>query len=307
MPFTTTPDLNPQPDVRIFLSGLLMLQPVGDDACQIFVNSSAPRHYLTIEVRRKREGRPDELMMRHIGPLAFVTRDQPGEVPLHGMIIRKIVGPNGQTGVRAFAPNEAQPDGAPDKFDLAIDMHSDLLHPQNREVARDPGPDPQHPIVHKLLDVDPLGGRPSILLEDGVLYSAAKVRDDVEVFLKKPDGTEEKMQRFAGLIGAAITLEKPTDQLVILWRQQGKLERLQLTKQADVTYEIYIVNDPLFENDAIASSDNPKHDEFAEYYKILHRVPTGEQFRLRVEEVTVNPQRGSSRLPCMPVVVSGGD
>ncbi len=303
MPFTTTPELNSQPDVRIFFSGLLILQPVGN-ACQVFVNSSAPRHHLTIEVRRKTEGRPDELMMRHVGPLPFV--DVPGESPFHGMIIRKLVGPTPQKGVQAFAPTEAQPDDrVPDRFDLAIDMLSDLLHPENRVVPGDPGPDPQHPIVHKLLDIDPLGGRPSILLENGVLYTAAKVRTDFKVMLKRPNVEEpEEMPRFASLIGAAITLQEPTSQLVILWRQQGKLERLQLKRQPGVSYEIYIVNDPLFESDDIGN--NPRHDEFAEYYKLLHHVPSDEQFRLRVEEVAENPQRGSTRLPCMPVVVGEG-
>ena len=306
MPFTETEVLNETPDVNIFFSGLLVMEPVGNDACQIFVNASAPRHHLTIEVRRKRQGRPDDLLMRHIGPLAFVSRDQAGEVPLHGMIIRKV---DGQNAVKAFAPTNPPPDGTSRAFNLAIDMARADLHGQNREL--EPATASQPP--KRLLDVDPLGGRPSILLEDGVLYTAAKhePHPEFKVMLKKPDGSEKEMPPFARLIGAAITLEEGSH-VVILWRQQGKLERLQLMKLPGVTYEIYIVNDPLFESDAIADVvRNPRHDEFAEYYKILHRVPTNEQFRLRIKQPDPNTpppplDRGSTRLPCMPVVVGGG-
>jgi hypothetical protein len=299
MPFTESRQLDPNPDVRILFSGLLILEPQPDGTCEVFVNSSAPRHHLTIEVRRKREGRPDELMMRHVGPLAFVTRDQPGEIPTHGMIIRKV---EGQTAVRAFAPNEPQPEGAPDALSLAIDMKSDRLHRENREL----GPDPQTETMRRLLDVDPLGGRPSILLNDGVFYTAAKTRDDVRIMLKRPDGEDQEMPKFASLIGAAITLDGESE-LAILWRNQGKLERLSLARKQGVTYEIYIVNDPLFESDAITDlARNPRHDEFAEYYKILHRVPSNEQFRLQVIPLEQNPERGSTRAPCMPVLNGGG-
>ena len=74
MPFAPKDTLPQQhPDVRVYFTGLMILEPTGDDdkACQIFVNSSATRHYLTIEVRRKTANRPDEIMMRHVGPLAF--------------------------------------------------------------------------------------------------------------------------------------------------------------------------------------------------------------------------------------------
>ena len=72
MPFTPEHSLRPDPTVRVFFSGLLIIDPA-DDArhCEVFVNHSAPKHHLTIEVRRKRPRRPDELMMRPVGPLAF--------------------------------------------------------------------------------------------------------------------------------------------------------------------------------------------------------------------------------------------
>ena len=303
MPFTRTEVLNETPDVNIFFSGLLVMEPTDNNACQIFVNASAPRHYLTIEVRRKRQGWPDQLIMRHIGPLAFVS--EPDEVPLHGMIIRKF---DGENAVKRFVPTNAPAEVASRSFNLAIDMARADLHGQNREL--EPAVAGQPP--KKLLDVDPLGGRPSILLEDGVLYTAAKhePHPEFKVMLKKPDGSEQEMRPFARLIGAAITLEEGSH-AGIVWRQQGKVELLQLMKMPGVTYEIYIVNDPLFENDAIADVQrNPRHDEFAEYYKILHRVPTNEQFRLRLKQP--DPQatpldRGSTRLPCMPVVLGGDD
>ena len=300
MPFTETEVLNENPDVNIFFSGLLVMEPVGNDACQIFVNASAPRHHLTIEVRRKRQGRPDDLLMRHIGPLAFLN----DEAPVHGMIIQKLDGVNA---VKRFVPPIAAHEESSRKFALAIDMARADFHGENPQLEGATA-------GQRLLDVDPLGGLPSIFLADGVLYTAAKhePHPEFKVVLKKPDGSEQEMPPFARLIGAAITLEdgKP---LAIVWRQQGKTEMLSLTKTPGVTYEIYIVNDPLFENDAIADERNPKHDEFAEYYKILHRVPTDKQFRLLLKQrdpQTAPPpslDRGSTRLPCMPIVLGGDD
>ena len=55
MPFTPIQTLDCKADVKIFFSGLLMLTPFENDSCEVFVHTSAPRHYLTIEVRRKQD------------------------------------------------------------------------------------------------------------------------------------------------------------------------------------------------------------------------------------------------------------
>ena len=302
MPFATTDTMPDNPDVKIFFSGLLILEPTDNNMCEIFVHTSAPRHFLTIEVRRKREGRPDELMMRHAGPLAFVVTDQDGGTSLHGMQIRKTPANGGAVGVRSFMPNGAQPDGAPDGLALAIDLQRSDFHNGNPVVGNAASTFP-----FRLLDVDPLGGRPSILLQDGVLYTAAKTLPKLEIKLTDVAGNKIRdLDPFASLIGAAIPLEDGTS-VVIRWQLQGNAQTLNLTKEAGVSYEIYVVNDPLFESEETNPDTDPIHDELQEYYKILPRVPTDQQFRLEVKRPQNDPPpRGSTRAPCMAVIKGGG-
>ena len=296
MPFTPIQTLDPNPDVRIFFSGLLMLKPIENGACEVFVHSSASRHYLTIEVRRKQEGKPDEIMMRHLGPLSFM----PAATPIYGMEIRR-ASDTLPGGVKSFAPQEPQPEGAPDGLEFAIDLAGSKFHDGNPTLGCGS--------TARVLDVDPLGARPSILLTDGTLYTAAKTSPDLEITLNDANGTKVRdLDPFAKLIGAALTLDDESI-VTISWSQQGKLENLPLIKKDGVSYEIYITNDPLFEDDSIPAPNNPKHDEFKEYYKVL-QVPSDKQFRLDVKPKTgveVPPDRGSTRAPCMSVVISGGD
>lgn len=299
MPFTPVTTLPENPDVRIFFSGLMILEPRADNTCEVFVHSSAPRHYLTIEVRRKRAGRPDELMMRHIGPLAYIGSDSPVDAPIHGMDIRKVT--DGPKGIRSFIPTTPPADGDPQSLGLAIDFQTAGFHNGNPQSI-----DPRTNEPFHLLDIDPLGSRPSILLDDGTFYTAALTRSDLTIRLQHPDGSDRVLAPFASLIGADISLEEDSS-LVILWRQFGKLERLELERTEGTSYEIYIVNDPLFESNSIDDLEkDPKHDEFREYYKILHRVPTNQQFRLSVDVPPVTVSRGSTRTPCMSIIKGGG-
>ena len=87
---------------------------------------------------------------------------------------------------------------------------------------------------------------------------------------------------------------------------QGVIEQLKLPKRNDgVSYEIYIVNDPLYENETLPI---PVHDEFKEYYKLFPQVPQQEQFRMEVippapgSPAAAALQRGSTRIPCMSVL-----
>lgn len=304
MPFTPVDSLPPNPDVRIFFSGLMILEPRDDNTCEVFVHSSAPRHYFTIEVRRKQAGRPDELMMRHVGPLAYLGRDDDLVPPIHGMQIVKVT--EGAKGIRSFIPSTPPADGDPQSLNLAIDFESAGFHNGNPES----GTDPTTNQPFRLLDIDPLGGRPSILLDDGTFYTAALTRSDLQIRLRHPEGSDRVLAPFASLIGADISLEDGSS-LAIIWRQFGKVESLGLRRREGTSYEIYIVNDPLFESEAITNLErDPKHDEFREYYKILHRVPTNQQFRLSVDIPTGNQPaerpRGSTRTPCMSIIKGGG-
>src|SRR6185295_9529476 len=158
------PGVPKDPDVRVYFTGLMILEPTGDDdkACQILLNSSATRHYLTIEVRRKTANRPDEIMMRHVGPLAFFDPDGDPQIPLHGF---HIVKDNAASTCVFRYTGGTGPKGEED-FNLAVDLARAPYHDTDRQVP----PDLSTPNIQRnLLDIDNLVGRPSIFLNDGIL------------------------------------------------------------------------------------------------------------------------------------------
>lgn len=273
MPFTQVQAMpNKPPTVRIFMTGQLMLQPNAESsACEVFVNRSAPNHHLTIEVREKRNDQPDEILMRHYGPLAF--RDPNSD---DGLLIAR----NPAVGVSMYSGKWSK---FGDALTAAIDLRSEEFHAANE------------------LRIDLNATRPSIVIKDGIFHTAARTSDKLKMKLTR--GKEQRdMPSFATLIGANIYLEEG-EALNLSWREMGIKEALSLKKSdAGATYEIYIINDPLFENPESAK----EHDELAEYYKVLPTVPTHERLKLEVAfPETAAPERGTSRTPCMPVVVGG--
>lgn len=283
MPFTPTQELRDDPTVRIFFSGLMIIEPSqAGDSCEIFVNRSAPDHYLTIETRRKRQGRPDEIMMRFVGPLEFFqTRDANGQPqqPVFGFFIRAS-GTRDEPGVKRYT-GEPRPEGQ--SLDLAINLEGADFH--NGSVGV----------------VDPLGGRPSIFIDDGTFYTAETVRPNLGILLQRPGAAARPFDNFASLIGANIYLDNtdPEAKVTLTWRQQGLLKLLELEPEEDASFEIYIINDPLFESDSIF---DPVHEEFREYYKILPQVPTSEQLRLITPPQPPGGHRGTLRSPCTSVL-----
>ena len=286
MPFTQVPELpNQPPTVRIFLTGQLMLQPDAESkSCEVFVNRSAPNHQLTVEVREKRPGQPDAILMRHHGPLEFRT-----DPPIDGLLIKRIAFSEAEGG---FVPagsigsytGAATPFG--EALNLAIDLRSEGFHPSNE------------------MKVDFDSARPSIIIQDGIFHTACKIQPE-KVKVKLTRGTEppRPLEPFASLIGANVYLNE-NERLVMNWLDMGISRTLTLTKpkNAGITYEIYIINDPLFEDE-----EEPKaHDELAQYYKVLPSVSTNDRFKMEVEFVQpVANDKGTSKSPCMPVVVGG--
>lgn len=288
MPFTPVPEFPNQqpPTVRIFLTGQLMLQPDAESkSCEVFVNRSAPNHHLTVEVREKRPGQPDAILMRHHGPLEFRQTDPPVE----GLLIKRIAFSETEGG---FVPagSIGMYTGAATQFgealSLAIDLRSEGFHPSNE------------------MRVDFDSARPSILIRDGIFHTAFKISPE-KVKVKLTRGTEapRPLDPFASLIGANIYLNEG-EVLVMNWRELGLSKTLSLTKPKEegITYEVYIINDPLYEDE-----QEPKaHDELAEYYKVLPSVSTDDRFKMEVEFVQpVANDKGTSKSPCMPVVVNG--
>jgi hypothetical protein len=262
-----------------------MLQPDAQSkSCEVFVNRSAPNHQLTVEVREKRPGQPDAILMRHHGPLEF----RQTEPPVEGLLIKRIAFseaegefvPAGSLGMYTGAPT---PFG--EALSLAIDLRGEGFHPSNE------------------MRVDFDSARPSILIKDGIFNTAFKF-SPANVRVKLTRGTEIRpLDPFASLIGANIYLNED-EFLVMNWRELGLSKTLSLTKPAveGTTYEVYIINDPLYEDE-----EEPKgHDELAQYYKVLPSVSTDDRFKMEVEFIQpVASDKGTSKSPCMPVVVGG--
>ena len=304
MPFAPIEALPPEePAVRVYFTGLMILEPAANNACQIFVNSSATRHVLTVEVRRKTRNRPDVILMRHVGPLAFVgDESNPQNPPIHGLFIEKLT--EGAKGVKKYMGNSIGPLGE-ESFASVIDMEAPAFHNGNPPVD----PDLVSGAARNLLDIDNLAGRPSILLDDGILHTAVKTRQDLTILLKKRGQEPRELPPFASVVGANLYLNNDQEQVLLMWRNQGKFAALELRKPADgVSYEIYIANDPLYEAGEVATAFHPKHDEFGEYYKLLTAVPTNDQFRLHVQPPPQGApplEKGSTDIPCMPVGKGG--
>src|SRR5437660_6783900 len=106
MPFTTEPNLLPNPDVRVFFTGLMLIRPSRDEKTgEVWVHRAAAEHELTIEVREKKAGRPDLIKMRQVGPLPYAFPPigaAAGDPAIHGMILQV---QNTPKGVRAYTGN----------------------------------------------------------------------------------------------------------------------------------------------------------------------------------------------------------
>src|SRR5215216_3582845 len=109
MAWVPEPNLLPNPNVRIVFTGLIILEPIvvmqptlqGNvpiNACQAHIHNQSPDHDLLIEVRRKRTGKPDVVMMRRPEPFVFTGADSSRT---HGLLIQTNV-PPAQKGVKAY-------------------------------------------------------------------------------------------------------------------------------------------------------------------------------------------------------------
>src|SRR3954470_3573186 len=116
MPFNTRSDLPDKPLVRVFFGGQLVLSPAtstssGEHDCEVFINKLATGHTFTVEARKKHLHGPDEVLMRHVGPLlpAKFGSEPDGT---HGMFIGILPGggpgaePRGVKGYNGTGSNE---------------------------------------------------------------------------------------------------------------------------------------------------------------------------------------------------------
>lgn len=284
MPFTPTADLPPNPSVRIFFSGQLVLEPsIDKKTCEVFINRTAPDHHLSIEVRRKRPKLPDVVVMRHLGPLSFAGVPL-GTTPRHGMFIQVS---DSAEDIKKYNEGTASTEGK--SLDLALNLKTIHDVPTNA--------------------VDLLGGLPSIRLDNAIFYTADVTPADLPITLqkKKTGSPLKRLPPIASIIGANIYLQGKS-KVTLTWRQLGRDINLDLDfrkVESGASYEIYISNDPLYDDDSLLKPF--QHDEFTEYYKLLPTVPLEERFKLDFPvELPDAPRgdRGSSRAPCMSVLLN---
>jgi len=236
-----------------------------------------------IETRRKRPGKPDVLMMRLPGPLVPTAADPTNT---HGLLIRTAGLAAGQKGVKAYDGTTPSTEGTK-LFDSFVLTHI---------LDIPPGP------------VSPGGGQPSILIDHGVFYTADKVpmhppQLTAQLVKKTAPGTPPKVIDLAEIptiVGANIYLDPQVSgqKVTLLWRQNGQDVHLDLTPSPNFTYEIYVINEPLFEDDA---AGGPTHDEFEEYFGILPQAPQNQQYKLVINGTI--PDRGTTRAPCMSILL----
>ena len=283
MPFKAIEKLPEEPpSVRILLTGQLILRPnETSETCEVFVNRSAPNHHLTVEVREKTAGQPDVILMRHYGPLGYLTEGSRVE----GMEILRQPADETAEPVSKVEQYRGPATDYGEALDLAIDLSTKGFH------------------GGKKLLIDHECARPSIMIRDGIFHTAAKTSKDIKAHLMFNERPIRELQAFASVIGANIHLNDG-ESLILSWREMAVPRTLALKKPPqDVSYEIYIINDPLYDDPREARS----HDELAEYYKVLPSINTSERLavEVKVQSTAAALTRGSAKAPCMPVIVSG--
>jgi len=270
MPFDTSESINTQPNVRVFIEGLLLLRPgqEGVNTCEIHAVDHASDHTLSVEV--------------------FVDRPQPNYsfLNLDARDIRSrglTIGIQTPRGVKKYAPQSGPAQGVY-PFDEAIDFH--VLHDSSVTPAR-PGSG-----IHQGL----------IKLKDGVLYTAAHKPSEVSLWR---GGTCTDRHPVATILGASIELQGQ-EKLVMNWGSDPD-ENIELPLDEDLEddpnskYIIWIRN-------SRRRPRPDTGNDFPHLYHGLAGVASGQQYTLEFRACTSpagDPIVTTPKIPCMPGVVGG--
>lgn len=315
MPFRTRlltdPTSGPEPDVKIFFHGQLLLRSEDGMTCEVGVNPIATNHVLTVEARTKTPGKPDLINMRHVGPLHF---RQP-----HGMTIKLTEDEKAPPPIAwkcitldpiDYTTGDGPPKGPPDEdFRWILNLEGGLFH--GREL---------NPAV--------FGTQHVIKLQGGqYFFQTARKSDGRLSYIRTGGGKPDMTFKKIGAIARASVFLLENQGVMLSW-QDGSQEEdrvLTLTKSTQgSTYEIYIENTPLYE-DLDPSSDLSKHDELIEYYKVIPEIPQSARFKFapppphpRIvngesapDSDTVDsagnepPEAGSPSIPCQIMTLDG--
>ena len=270
------------PLVKVLFNGLMIVKPNANGSdCEVYVHKTATDHVLSIEIRLKQPNRPDQTVMRHLGPLE--TLSETGDRKI-GFILTTNTGNPRIAAYRGAATTTVDP------IERVFDLN--LHHPGNSAILK-------------------RDAEPGILMNDALFYCAEKTVPGLEVDLQKAQTGQHVTQlgQFSSILGANIY----STGVNVAWREKGQVQSFPLTNDiaAGAHYEVYINNDPPYV--PLPPAGQQPHDELGEYYKILPDVPPGERLKLFFKKIPrqdaaapVAPQdKGSTRLPCMTVVDTG--
>jgi hypothetical protein len=239
------------PDVKIFFHGQLLLRSEDGTACEVGVNPLATDHVLLVEVRTKTPGKPDLINMKHIGALHF---RQPEGMTIELTDVGNVPAPAAWKCITLDPLDYEKGVGAPDEdFRWMLNLEGPLFHKMKLK-----------PTV--------FGTQHVIKLKGGeYFFHTAAVKAGGSLDLKRTGGGEppRTIKGFGAIASASVFLVE--NQSILLKWNDGRGERvLTLTKSKSATYEIYIENTPLFV--PADPSNLSKHDELAEYYKVIREV-----------------------------------
>lgn len=266
----------PNPDVRIYLHGQLILEPGPDEGeCTVGVNRCSPAHQFSFEVRQRMldPDAPDIILTRRLGTLAtdieidVVDAEDPDEPA--------------NEGVTRFVPDV--PFGQPQDFRWLLDLEGRNFHDSD--------------VVINGADVEP-----SVIIREGLFYTASRT-DDRRLRVTREGGGKDpsNLGVVAAIVGVNIYLRGR--KVKVTYGDDALLLPPESAPANVKYYEIRITNDPPF-----VSEDAPvAHDEFREYYKTVkclrvdgQQVADFLRFRLLLERIQT-PGLGSPTIPCMPL------
>jgi hypothetical protein len=298
------------PSATILFHGLLLWYPDEDGtSCRIGVLRSAPGHHLSIEVRIKKQGEPDFTIMRYQGPMRFLTSDDNTKTN-PGLLIT-VSDPSDDARVSAFAPEEdfeRSPNSHSDPRDYRWGVDLDNVHKDEIDHTQN---------SDELLVRDDNCTEPSIKITQGILYTASRSHPDVKIekVVLKDTSQREDFYPIAALMGINIYLDpdpEKNQQLVLQWlKEDGSFKELPLPahdKAGELSYEIYIDNNPTY-------TDDISHSDFTEFYKafqlrslpntlfdLVFTIPPALQSgsNRTMKFVERGTDLGTPTIPCMP-------
>ncbi len=267
MPFkiTNTPP-STTPFLTVNFTGLLLIQPVSDDKCEIGIYRKAPPHNLKIRlVRYPRNGAPvsEDLISGHLQSKWFsISVDS----PIH-------------PGVFAYQDNSPfyRIPGTDRPYDIrwAIDLEGDEFY--RDKLSTDGGK------IH-----------PGVKLDNGVFYSAKTTDPGMVSITRSQRGHHYGMRSIAATIAAAIETV-PGSPVFLEWKNGDRT----LSGDLDGTrYELDISNEP---PPNTTEADELKNYHTALFKKDGSKIWDDEKWTLGAEETI----HGSDEIPCMPVILGG--